>query len=163
MNLDGVEAEEEVLAEAPGGDLLLQVRVRRREQSHVRAPRLRRADALELSGLKDAQEFRLEVDGHVRYLVEEERSAVGQLEATDAVGLRVGERASDVAKQLRLESPFGERARVDSHHRLRGARRERVERARDDLLAGAVLAGDEDGRVRRADVAREFQDRLHRG
>ena len=69
VNLDGVESEEEVLSEAPGSDLFFQVGVRRREQAHVCAPRLRRADALELSGLKHAQEFCLEVDGHVRYLV----------------------------------------------------------------------------------------------
>src|SRR5205807_3787103 len=106
---------------APGSDLFFQVGVRRREQAHVGAPRLRRADALELSGLKHAQEFRLEVDGHVRYLVEEECAAVGQLEATDAVCLRVCERASDVAEEFRLKSSLGERARVDRHHGLRGA------------------------------------------
>src|SRR5205807_8368058 len=124
VNLDRVEAEEEVLAEAARGDLLLEVGVRRRDDAHVRAPRLRRADALELAGLQHAQELRLEVRRHVRDLVEEERAAVRQLEAADAVTLRVGERAADVAEQLRLEGAFGERARVDRDYRLRGARRE---------------------------------------
>ena len=67
-----------------------------------------------------------------------------------------------MAEEFRLESALGERARVHRHHRLRRAGRERVERARDDLLACSVLACDEDVGVRRADVAREFEDGLHR-
>jgi hypothetical protein len=68
-----------------------------------------------------------------------------------------------VAEQLRLESPFGERAGVDGDHRLRGAGRERVERARDDLLARAVLAGDEHGDGGVGDRARLLERAFERG
>ena len=91
---------------------------------------------------------------HVRDLVEEERAAVGELEAADAVGLRVGERALHVAEQLALEHALGEPARVDGDERPRRARRRGVQPARDELLAGAVLAGDEHVRVGRRRRAR---------
>jgi hypothetical protein len=68
-----------------------------------------------------------------------------------------------VSEQLGLEGALGERARVDGHHRLRRAAAQRVERARDDLLARPVLAGDEDVGVRGADVPDEFEHGLHRG
>ena len=43
---------------------------------------------------------------HVRDFVEEQRAAVGKLEASDAIGPRVGERAAHVAEQLALEDAF---------------------------------------------------------
>ena len=45
--------------------------------------------------------------GHVADLVQEERAAVGVLEAAFAVGAGVGEGAFDVAEQLVLEDAFG--------------------------------------------------------
>ncbi len=48
---------------------------------------LRRAHPLQLAGLEHAQQLGLLRERHVADLVEEERAAVGQLEAADAVGL----------------------------------------------------------------------------
>jgi hypothetical protein len=67
-----------------------------------------------------------------------------------------------VAEEFRLEDALGESPGVDGDERLRGARAQGVERARDDLLARAVLARDEDVGVRRADVFDQFEDGLHR-
>ena len=117
---------------------------------------------LELAGLEHAQQLGLLVQRDVGDLVEEQRAAVGELEAADAIGLRVGERALHVAEQLALEHAFREAAGVHRHQRLAGARRDRVERLRDRALAGAVLAGDEHVRVRRPDARDQLQHRLHR-
>ena len=95
-------------------------------------------------------------------LVEEERAAVGELEAADAIGLGVGERAADVSEQLALEDAFGESAGVDRDERPVGARRSRVQPAGDDFLAGAVLAGDEHVGVGRRDLLEQAADGLHR-
>ena len=65
-------------------------------------------------------------------------------------GLRVagaGERALLVAEQLRLEQRLGNRRAVDGHERTVGARAQRVQRAGEQLLAGAALAFEEHGRV----------------
>ena len=78
---DDVEAVEEVLAEAllahEGGEVL----VGGGDDAHVHPDGPRAADALELALLQHAQELRLGHRREVADLVEEERAAVGQLEA----------------------------------------------------------------------------------
>ena len=55
-----------------------------------------------------------------------------------------------------------ERGAVDLHEGGGGARAARVDGARDELLAGAALAGDEDGRARRRDALDNRQHALDR-
>ena len=76
----------------------------------------------------------------------------GDLEPSGAVFLRVGERALLVAEELRLEQRLGDRAQVDVHERLAGARRRAMDGARDQFLAGAVLAEDQHRRVGARDL-----------
>ena len=57
---------------------------------------------------------------------------------------RAGERAARVPEELRLEQVLGDRAAVDRDEPVRAARAGVMDRARDDLFAGARLAGDED-------------------
>ena len=59
----------------------LQVAVRGGDEPHVDADRLDAADALELALLQRAQELHLHLDRDLADLVEEERAAVGELEA----------------------------------------------------------------------------------
>ena len=147
---DDAEAVEEILAEASLGDEPRQVGVRGRDDAHVGVLRLDRAHGQELALLQDAQELRLGLDRHRADLVEEDRALVGGLEQALLVGDRAGERAAHVAEEVRLEEVGRERAGVNGDERARGARREPVERLRDELLAGAALAGDEDRRARGA-------------
>ena len=72
------------------------------------------------------------------------RAAIGRLHAADAVAARVGEGALHMAEQLGFEQILGDRAEVDRNQHLVGAARAAVELARDQLLAGAVLAEDQD-------------------
>ena len=74
------------------------------------------------------------VSGDVGDLVQEQRAAVGQLEAPDAVGLGVGECALHVAEQLALEDAFGEPAGIDRDEGLAGAARDGVHRLRHEPL-----------------------------
>ena len=83
----------------------------------------------------------------------------GLHEQAGARPLRVGERAADVTEQLALEERRRHRGAVDRDERLLAARRQVVERARDELLAGAALAGDQHGRVAVGDAADQL-DRL---
>ena len=99
--------------------------------------------------LQHAQQLGLLAIGNVADFVEEERAAVRQLEAADAIGLGVGERAFHVAEELALEHALRKRARVDSDQRALCARRKRMEGLRDNFLARAVLAGDQDVGIRR--------------
>ena len=125
MNLNGVDAEEKIFAEVAGLGLLVQLRVCGGENAHIDAAGLRGTDALQLAGFKHAEQFGLLAQGNVGDFVEKERAAVGQLEAADAIGARVGECAFDVAEDLALEGSFGQSAGVDGdqRHARRGAKR----------------------------------------
>ena len=67
-----------------------------------------------------------------------------------------------MAKQFALEDSFGEPARVHRDHGLRGASGEEVKGLGYDLLAGAVLAGDEHVGIRRTDARDQVAHGLHR-
>src|SRR6266508_1777889 len=111
-DLDRIQAEEQVLSEAPGGDLGADVGVCGREHPYVHLAGARGAEPLEFPGLENPQELGLLARGYVGDLVQEQGPAVGELEPSDAVGPRVREGALDVAEELALEDPFGDSAGV---------------------------------------------------
>ena len=61
------------------------------------------ADAVELAVLEHAQQLHLRGGRHVADLVEEQRAAVGLLEAAGALAIGAGEGAALVTEQLGLE------------------------------------------------------------
>ena len=69
--------------------------------------------------------------------------------------LGVGEGAPRVAEELALEELLGHRGAVDGDEGSLRARAARVERPRDELLAGPALAGDEHRRVGARDASIE--------
>ena len=84
-DLDGVQPEEQVLAEAAlchGG---VEVGIGGREDAHVHAAGFGGADALELAGLERAQQLGLQSLRDVGDFVQEERAAIGHFEAAHAV------------------------------------------------------------------------------
>ena len=131
---------EQVFAEQALAHPLLEVLVGGGDHAHVRAQRLVAADAVELSVGQHAQQARLQVGRHVADLVQEQRAALGLLEAAASQLLRAGERAALVAEQLGLEQIARNRRGVQRDEGLAGARAVVVQRARDQLLAGARLA-----------------------
>ena len=98
MDLDGVEPEQQVLAEAPARDFGVQVGIGGGEDAYVHAVGLRRTHALELAGFEDAQQLGLLGRGDVGDLVQEQRAAIGQLETAHAVRARVRKGSLDVAE-----------------------------------------------------------------
>jgi hypothetical protein len=115
----------------------------------------------DLTGLEHAQELHLEVGRHLRELVEEERSAVGLLEEPLLVAHGAGERALDVSEDLRLEQGLGQGAAVDGEEGAVRALARVVQGFRDELLAGARLAPDEDRRVGRRHPGDQLEDVAH--
>ena len=115
--------------------------------------RPRAAEPLELVLLEHAQDLGLRVGAHVADFVEEQRAAVGLLEAADALLVGAGERALLVSEELGLEEVLLERGAVHLDEVARGAQRVVMDGARDELLAGAGLAADEHGRVALGDLA----------
>ena len=137
--------------------------MRRRDDPHVDLDRLGAADRRERALLQHAQQLDLQRGGHVADLVEEERAAVGDLEQPRLILHRAGERAAHVAEQRALEQVVVERRAVLDDERLLRARPVIVDRARDQLLAGAALAVDEHGRLALDDLVEQLDDVAHRG
>src|SRR4030095_14087895 len=106
----------------------------------------RSAQTLEFPLLQHSQDLRLRDQREVGDLVEEERAAVGQLEAAFLAPGGARERALLVPEQLGLEQRFRERRAVDRHEGAGAPTGTLVDRARDQLLARAALALDENGR-----------------
>ncbi len=71
--------------------------------AHVDLERLRRAEPLELPALQHPQQLRLHLERQLADLVEEERAAVGDLEAAERALDGAGEGALLVAEQLALD------------------------------------------------------------
>jgi hypothetical protein len=111
---------------------------------------------------QDAEKLGLLAKGDVGDLIKKQRAAVGQLKAADAIGARISERSLDVAEDLALEGAFRKAAGIDGNERPGGAGRGSVEKLGDDLLAGAVLAGDEHVGIGGADLGDQLEDGLHR-
>src|SRR5258706_3926015 len=118
---DQVEPVEEVLAEEALLQARLEFLVRGRNHAHVRRERRVAADAIELAVGQHTQQARLQVRRHVADLVEEERAALGLLEAAPAHRLRTGEGAALVAEELALQQVLRDRGRVDRDERFRRA------------------------------------------
>ena len=142
---DHVDAVEEILAELALGHHPGEIAIGRRNDPDVCLDFLGTADAAELAFLQHAQNLDLQHRAHLADLVEEDRPLVGDFDESFLVAVRSGECASHVAEQLRVQERLGERAAVDGDERPVAARRAHVNRAGDELLAGARFAGDQHG------------------
>ena len=98
-----VEAIVQVVAETAGLDLVFQELIGRRHDARIDADGAALADALELVLLQHAQQLDLQLRTHAGDFVEEDRAAVGRLEAAGLVVDGAGERALDVAEQFAFE------------------------------------------------------------
>ena len=121
--------------------------MRGRDDAHVDRNGLGRAHGPHFAFLQHAQELDLQRQRHVADLVEQERAAVGGLEQPLVRLHRPRERAAGVTEQLGLEKLRRDRPAVDRDERLVPARARAMNRAREELLAGARFAVDQDARV----------------
>jgi len=104
--------------------------------------------------------FNLSVERELADLVEKDRAAVGDLEASQSPLERARERALHVPEELALHQTRRDCAAVDLDQGAATPSAARVDGARDQLLAGARLAGDQHGGVGRRhalDVAQDLQ------
>ena len=158
MELHDVDAIVKVSAEAVLADFLLEVARRCGHDANVHRARGVVSDAPDLAFLENAQELDLERERQLADLVEEDRAAVGFLEQAAPLLHRSRERAARVAKELTLEQGVGNCGTVDGYERALGARARRMYETRDELLAGAALAGDENGGRMLCDLAGDGDD-----
>ena len=104
------------------------------------------ADALDGEVLDGAQQLRLRRRREVRDLVEKQRAVVRRLELAPPAAHAGGGALLD-PEQLRLDQGLDDRGAVDGDERAAPAATEFVDLPRDELLAGARFAFDQDGEV----------------
>lgn len=102
------------------------------------------AKPLDFAVLQRAQQLGLHREGQLAHLVEKQRAAVGGLEAARALAHRAGERALDVAEQLAFGQRFRQRRAVDMHQRAIAPARQAMQPVREQLLAHAGFAKQQD-------------------
>ena len=144
VEVDHVEAIEEVLPEAAGFHFFFEVAVGGGHHPDVHLDGAGAPHPFELHLLEDPEELDLEALGHLGDFVHEQGAVVGQFEAAFAHGHGVGEGAALVAEELALQEGFGEGGAVDGDEALVGPGAALVDGPGDEFLAGAALAGDED-------------------
>src|SRR4030095_3357831 len=142
---DDVEAIVEILAEPLVPHELGEILVGGGDDAHVHPQAARAAHPLELALLEDTEDLGLGHRGKIRNLVEEERTPIGQLEASLLAPSRPREGALIVAEELGLERRLGRRRAVDAQEGPRPARRAVVDGPRHSLLARAALTLNEYG------------------
>ena len=133
------------------------------DHAHVDRDRRVAAHRQDHAVLQDAQQTHLQLRRQLADLVEEDGAAVRAAEEPRAVGDRTGERAAHVTEELALDQVLRDRAAVHDHERAVRARAAPVDGARDQLLAGAALAGHQHRRVGVRDLVDQLRDRAHRG
>src|SRR3984885_4896531 len=103
----------EVFAKCARRDQLLQVAVRRGDETNIDSNRLDATNALEFALLQCAEKLHLHLDGDLSDLVEKERAAIGELEPPRLARDRTGERTALVAEELALDELLGDGGAVD--------------------------------------------------
>jgi hypothetical protein len=98
---------------------------------------------------------------HVVDVVEKERPAVRELEASRLVADRTGKRAALVAEELRFDQRLRQQCTVDDYERLMTTETGVVQHVRNDLLACAALARDDDAAFAAADHLQEVEEGAH--
>src|SRR5215470_7305007 len=109
---EGIEAVEEVLAEFPRSERLLEMTIGRRDDAHVNLAGDHIPHGLALTRLEHAEEPALHLRGHVAHLIEKDRAPVRLLEQARLVGDGAREGAPLVPEELGLEQRGRERRAV---------------------------------------------------
>ena len=161
MNLEHGQSKIQILAEAPFGELVLQFAAGGGDGAKGAFARLGIADRRDLELLDHAQQFDLHVGWNVGRFVKEDRGPVGQFEQTWPGSVGAGERPFDVTEQLALDQRRTERGQIDRHEGPLGSQRVAMNRAGDQLLAGAALAGDQHRAIAAGNQSNPLEDVLH--
>jgi hypothetical protein len=160
--LDDVEAVQEVAAQRAVGDPRLDVLVGGGDHPQVDGHGAVAAEDVDDVLLQHAQQLGLERERELDDLVEEEGAAGGLTEAAGAVAQGAGEGAAHVAEQLRLEQLARDGRAIDGDEGAVGAAAAGVDPSRDQLLAGAALAGDQDRGGAGGDAVGDLERAGHR-
>jgi hypothetical protein len=119
------------------------------------------AHPLEAALLQEAQQLHLHVVGKLGDLVEENRAAVSELEASLFVANGPGKCPPDMAEQLGFDQAFRQGAAVDGNEGGPGPAAFAVDRIGHQLLAGSCFAGEVHREIVDGDITNLFKNTKH--
>jgi exopolyphosphatase/pppGpp-phosphohydrolase len=122
VDLEHAETVVEIGAKSALFDRLFEVVVRRGHDAHVGPQGLPAPDALEGPILEEAQQLPLDLGREIADLVEEERAALGELDAPPHAPVGAREGAPLVAEEFALDERRRQRRGVHGHERAGGPR-----------------------------------------
>ena len=128
-------------------DHRLQRRIGRRDDADRRPLLDLAADPVIGALLGEPQQVALLLGRQLADLVEEQGPAGRLFDIAMVAALGAGKGAALMAEQLRPDKPGGERGAIDGDERSAADRRQLMDDARQQILADAGLAGDQDGQV----------------
>src|SRR4030095_1327582 len=139
----------QITAEVIFRDFVHEIHISSGDYTNIHVHGARAAQAFELLLLQDAQELRLQLQWDIAHFIEKKRAAMGQLEAANALRYSAGKSAFLMAKELALKQSGGNRRAIDFYQGPLAAPAEIVNGARDQFLARAGFALDENRRISR--------------
>ena len=157
MNRIDAQAVIQVGPEAALRDRRLEVMMGGGNHANIHTLRARGSHALEFPFLQNAEKLHLNLRRQVTDLVQEDRAAVGQLEAPLPHPHGAGERAFLMAEQLAFDERRRKRGAVDPHQRARMPPAPFVQRPGEQFLAGSGRAQQQHARVRWRDLSQPRQ------
>ena len=157
------QTEVEVLPEFAGLDLLLQILVCRRDQSHVGRQRLVGPHPLEGALSQKTQQFDLKSLIDLADLIQKQRPALRLLESSDPPLVRPGERPLFVPEKFALQQRRRQRRAMHRHHRQMCARAQLVDRLRDQFLARPAFPQQQHRGPRRRHLPDHIENLPHGG
>src|SRR5207237_153845 len=160
-DVDPAEPIEQVEPESTTIDELAEAAVRGGDDPDVHPLAAIAADALDDEVLDRAQQLCLRRRGQIRDFVEEQGSTVGRLELS-APAADAGGRSFLDSEQLGLEQGLDQRGAIDRDERPAAPQAAVVDLSRDELLADATLALEQNGEVGRGDAFDRGTKRAHR-
>ena len=142
--LDGYhrQAEIKILAELAILDSLFQVPVARRQDPDINLDLRLASNSVEFPFLQGAQDLHLHVNRHIPNFIQKKSAAIGELEFTGGRAICPGEGSLLVAEEFTFNQVWRYGTAVYSHKGLVLLFRLLMDLEGNELLAGAVLAGD---------------------
>src|SRR5258707_8487808 len=119
----------------------------RRNHTHVDAMRAATSETFELLLLQHPQQFRLQRQRNIPYLIEEQCPFVGHFETPNFLRESSGESAFLMAKEFALQQIKRNGGTVQPYEGVSSARADIVNGVRDELLPSSGLAFDESSAI----------------
>src|SRR5689334_127179 len=158
-----LQSEEQILAERSGSYRALQVVICRRDDSDIGLDDAVASDALDFLCFDRAQQLGLCVWSQIADFVQKQRAVMRQLEPTDSGLRRARKRTALVPEHLALHQIAWDRRAIHAYEGFVATWTRDVYRARNQLLPGSRLSGDQYARIGWGYSRDHLADAVHRG